>query len=301
LLKLQNVSETLGTVTLPNDSIIYSVTLTVSSIKIDVNGTVSTVLLAGGASELTVTIASPHELSGRNLALLQLNPVVVQTPTGYQLIPSAVGVIRHSEGEGEEHSGFLHQLSDNDTQALENVHGNITATLTILSVSGNSTTINVEVKNTGNGSVDLNAISIHGNFTATGNCDRGDHGDENDSHGCHEHDHTNEVVLVPTNSTISGTACANQTMQLVNGDNGDHERGGLTLGAGQCVDLTFTGVISFGESNQTLVPSTMGGQVYEVHVIASNGANLDLSCTLPAGPASCKVEQGREQGQDEQG
>jgi hypothetical protein len=295
LLRLQNVSQTLGTMTLPNDSVIYSVTFTISSIKIDVNGTLSAVTLAGGATTLTVTMANPHELWGTNVALLQLNPVVVQTPAGYELIPSSVGVIRYSEGEGEGQTGSFHQLDENDTEALENVYGNVTATLNVLSVSGNSTTITVEVKNTGNGSVVLNAIGIHGNFTAVGQCENGDSHDNgsdgsNSCHG-HEHDHPTEVVFVPVDQTVSGAACANLTMQLVNGDFYGHEEGGLTLAQGQCADLAFSGVISFGDSNQTLVPSTTAGQVYDVHVIASNGANMGLTCTLPAGPSSCTVQQ----------
>jgi hypothetical protein len=290
LMRLQNVSETLGAVRLPNDSVVYSATFTVSSVKIDVNGTVSSLSLAGGSGTLIVTIANPRGLSGENIALLQLNPVVVQTPTGYELIPSSVGVIRYSQGEGQEQTGSFHDMSDDDEEALENTHGNVTASLTALSVSGNTTTISIEVKNVGNGSVILNAISIHGNFTAMGHCEGDD--DSHGSRGCGEHDRSGEVVFVPVNSTVSGTTCTNLTMQLANGDSWDwgHEWGGLTLGKGQCVDLTFTGMISSGESNETLVPSTAAGEVYTVHIVASNGANLDLACTLPVGPTSCEVE-----------
>lgn len=291
LLRLQNISETLGTLTLPDGSIIYSVSFAVTSLKIEVNGTASTVALAGGGSTLTVTISSPHQLSGTNVALLQLNPVVVQTPTGYQLIPSSVGIIRHSQGEEGQQPGSYHDLSQNDTEALHNVYGNLTATLTAFSVSGNVTTITVQVKNVGNGSVDLNAISFHGNFTAVGSCGNGGDGEHHDSHDCHSSDLPQNVIFAPVNGTVSGTACANLTMQQPGSDEEGYDRSGLTLGQGQCVDLTFTGMISLGGSNQTLVPSTLNGQVYTLHVIASDGANLDLTCTLPAGPASCVTDQ----------
>jgi hypothetical protein len=77
-------------------------------------------------------------------------------------------------------------------------------------------------------------------------------------------------------------------MKLVNGeDAGEH--GGFALKAGQCVNFTFTGTITFGESASVLVPSTAAGQSYDVHVIASNGANLQLTCILPLGANSCKV------------
>jgi hypothetical protein len=100
LLKLQNVSQTIASGNLPNGSIIYSVTFTVSSIAINVNGTVSQVTLATGGNSFSVTIAQPLPLQGENVVLLQLNPIIVGTPTGYQLIPSAVGVVRPSQGQG---------------------------------------------------------------------------------------------------------------------------------------------------------------------------------------------------------
>jgi hypothetical protein len=289
LLRLQNISETLGTVNLPNDSIIYSASFAATSLEIEVNGTASAVVFAGGGSTLTVTISNPYQLSGTNVALLQLNPVVVQTPTGYQLIPSSVGVIRHSEGEGEQQTGSYHSLSQNDAEALDNVYGNLTATMTAFLVSDNVTTITVQVKNIGNGSVVLNAISFQGNFTVVGNCERGGDGVHHDSDGCHS-DHPRDVVFVPVNDTVSGAACTSLTMQQPGGEDNDYDRGGLTLGQGQCADLTFTGMISPGESNQTLVPSTLDGQVYTLHVIASDGANLNLTCTLPAGPTSCVTD-----------
>jgi hypothetical protein len=102
-------------------------------------------------------------------------------------------------------------------------------------------------------------------------------------------EHADEVVFVPVNATVSGTSCVPLKMELVNGDltqGGDH---GLTLAKGQCVTLTFSGKISFGEAKFVLIPSTTSGQVYGVHVVASEGANLELSCALPLTSSSCSV------------
>jgi hypothetical protein len=113
----------------------------------------------------------------------------------------------------------------------------------------------------------------------------------------------NEVVFVPvaptTSTTISNTtttattsaACTSAQMKLVNGDSeGEGNDRGFALNAGQCINLTFTGTITFGESANVLVPSTAAGQSYDVHIIASSGANLELSCVLPLGATSCKAE-----------
>lgn len=318
LLKLQNVSQTIALAKLPNDSVIYSFAFTVTSISIDVNGTKSPVTLATGGSTLTVTLAKPSAIEGAYIALLRLNPVIVNTPGGYQMIPSAVGIIR-AEGQGEQNEeqvGSQQQLKSEDEDRLEQARGNLTASLTALSVSGNSTTISVQVQNVGNASVVLNAIGIHGNFTAVGQrcVSQGSEETETrtETHTEAEHttttstttststrststevecemEHADEVVFVPVNSTVSGTACVPLKMGLVNGERdigGDH---GLALAKGQCAVLTFSGPISFGESKFVLVPSVGSGQVYEVHVIASEGANVQLFCSLPLTPHSCSV------------
>jgi hypothetical protein len=318
LLKLQNVSQTIASASLPNGSLIYSFSFTVTGISIDVNGTKSPVTLATGGSTLTVTLAKPSALQGTDVAMLQLNPVIVSTSSGYQMIPSAVGFVRHaSQGEENEQVGSQHQLSKEDNDEFEHSKGNVTATLTAMSVSGNSTTITVQVKNVGNSSVLLNAIAIHGNFTVIGHPCNGGGQNETRTHtiGNHsssttsstsstttrttttstssrecENEHQDEVVFVPVNGTMSSGACSPLKMDLVSGEHVQAEGHGITLAKGQCVDLTFSGVISFGEAKVVLVPSTLSGQVYEVHVIASSGANLELSCELPLGAASCTVE-----------
>lgn len=318
LLKLQNVSQTIALASLPNGTMIYSFALTVTKVSIDVNGTKSTVVLATGGDTLTVTLARPSEVQGTDIALLQLNPVVVDTPSGYQMIPSAVGIIR-AEGQGEQNQeqvGSQQTLTNEDHNQLEQAQGNLTAKLTALSVSGNSTTITVQIQNTGNASVAVAAIGIHGNFTVLGNPCGPSSGTqttqatESDSHDsttassttsaestrtsttpeveC-QMEHADQVVFVPTNSTITGTSCVSLKMELVNGDlvqSGDH---GLTLGKGQCVTLTFSGEISFGYSHFVLVPSTSPGQTYGVHVIASEGANSALTCSYPVTSDSCNT------------
>ena len=78
------------------------------------------------------------------------------------------------------------------------------------------------------------------------------------------------------------------SLVLVNGVANDYH-GRMTLAAGQCVELTFIGELSFGNAPFVLVPSTAAGQNYILHVIASNGANQLVNCVLPLGPDSCKV------------
>lgn len=123
LLKLQNISQTIGSVSLPEGSVIYSVTFTISKISVDINGTTYAVSLTSRGSSFIVAMADQFELHGTNVALLQLNPVVVDTPSGFSLIPSSVGVLLQSEGQGESQVGWQHQLTNEDNQDLNHANG----------------------------------------------------------------------------------------------------------------------------------------------------------------------------------
>jgi Domain of unknown function (DUF4382) len=309
LLKLQNISKTIASASLPAGSYVYSLSFTVTGIMIDVSGTKSPVTLATGGSTLTVTLSRPAAIEGTYIALLQLNPVVVSTPSGYQLIPSAVALIRgESHGDkGHEDVGSEQQLSQQDNDDLNHAHGNLAATLKALSASGDTTTVTVEVTNSGSDPVDLKAIGIHGSFAVSGQACTPENGESKSvsesttttvtttstSTGTSQHcENSNEVAFVPSGSSVSGTGCVSMAMNLVTGahsDQGEHDGRGLTLTKGQCVDLTFTGKMTFGAS--TLVPNTASGQAYELQVAASGGANVELSCQLPITSTSCSTVQ----------
>jgi len=171
LFKLQNVSQTIASANLPNGTTIYSLSFTVTGLSIDINGTVSAVTLATGASALQVTLAKSSPLNGTNALLVQLSPTVVDTPTGYQMIPSAVGILRvHSNVGGQNNNdvGSKQPITTKDKDDLDQAKGKVTATLLALTVSGNSTTLTVRVNNTGGSPVKLVAVGLSGSFTPVG-------------------------------------------------------------------------------------------------------------------------------------
>lgn len=317
LLKLQNMSQTIAVANLPSGTVLYSVTFTVTGISIDVNNTVSPVSLAAGGTSFEVTIAHPSAFSSGDYALLQLNPVVVDTPTGYQLIPSSAGVMAH--GEGSDKVGEQHQLTNSEDNALGNAKGSVSASIVALSVSGNVTTFTVLVNNSANIPMRLMGIGLHGNFTVIGSVcatfggQESDNGNSHPAHNSHPDvcelpAHMDEVVFVPvlsgttststttTSTTTSSCATGQLTLTASNSEDSDHHL--LTINPGQCVRLTFVGTVSFGDANFILVPSTASGQVYILHVIASNGANQLVSCTLPLGATSCTVTNHQQDSQD---
>jgi hypothetical protein len=90
-------------------------------------------------------------------------------------------------------------------------------------------------------------------------------------------------------TTASAKTCSAGKMAPVYGDQkpGDEDNGNVNvLGAGQCVDLTFTGPITFGQSTVTIIPSTAAGQTYVLGVLGSSEATI-MSCKLPVTSTSC--------------
>jgi len=311
LLGLQNVTQTIASASVPDGSAVYSVTFTVTSISIDVDGTVSPVSLATNGNTFTITMANVPVLHGTNLALLELNPVVVNSPDGYTLVPSSVGVLRQSEGQGEGSIGYRHNLSSDDDNHLMQAKGSLSANLLSLSVSGTTTTLTVQVANTGSTAVKLLAIGVTGPFEAQGGCQGGastttttsttTSASETPGEGnqpwtnlggnwqkfvCFMANHWNILAFVPviptsasTTTTTSTSSCGTGQLALL-GRNFGGDYGGLALSPGQCVNLTYSGIISFGDTGITIVPTTASNSVYHIGVMATNGASLGLACTL---------------------
>ncbi|MDA4114133.1 MAG: DUF4382 domain-containing protein [Thaumarchaeota archaeon] len=205
LLKLQNVSQTIASAALPTGSTIYSATFTVSGISIEINGSSNAVTLATGGSSFVVTLVSGTVLNGTNAVLFDLTPTVVDTPAGYQMIPTSVGIMKPQSEvcQGSENPGWTCPVTDNDQKNLTKVQGQLTASLVALTVSGNKTTFTVQVVNSGNTSVRLDQIGIQGNLTVQSN-------------GC---------ATTTTRSTASTTTTTNTTSKSKGGDsNGRGQR-----------------------------------------------------------------------------
>jgi len=221
-----------------------------------------------------------------------------------------VGVMGHELVLGEDILWSWHPISTGDNYNLQVAHGNVSASLVSLSVSGNTTSLTILVNNSASFPIDINALAVHGNFTVlgdicqtagwrTGNANGFGGQKPGDQHSppinfCQVPAHIDEVVFVPvapaagSTSTSTSSGCSTGTLSLVNGL-GDEYHGRVTLGSNQCMELTFVGELTFGQSPFILVPSTAAGQTYSVTVIGSNGANQQINCLLPLGPGSCKV------------
>lgn len=294
LLSVQNVSQTIAVTKIPNGTVLYSMSLTVKSVSININGTVYPVHIALNGSQLNVIFYPKAVVNGDTVALVQISPIVVKTATGYQMIPSVVATAVHEKIENEQ-VGEKHQLNQNETSGLDEASGQLTAQLKTISVSGNLTSFSVLVNNTGHIPVSLLAISVHTDFkvlTCSANGEGEDHG-ENKTHQASGCERPESVYFRVQNMTTSSSGCG--TAKLVTlGEDSEEGNTKQVLNPGQCVLLNFSGVIVVGESNTVLVPSLAQGSTIEIQVLASNNGELLLSCTMPLSSTSCTVRNGDE-------
>lgn len=284
LLSIQNVSETVAVAKIPNGSLIYTIDFLIKSVSININGTVYPVQPALSGNTLTVVFYPPAIVKGDSVALIEISPVVVKTNTGYQMIPSAVAIVRHENIEHEE-VGSRHKLNQTEENELNQSKPQLVANLESISVSGNTTSFTVLVNNTGSVPAIISAVSLHGNFDTL--CAHKAEGHSNETEKECEHPDTVYFrVLNVTSSSGCGTASLKVVGEDENGSNG------TKLEPGQCIRLVFSGVISMGESGNVILPSLAPGSELEVHVIASNGGELVVTCTLPLSSQSCVAGNG---------
>jgi hypothetical protein len=328
LLRLENISQTIASTSLPSGSTIYSATFTVSSISITINGTTSAVSLATGGSSFVVSLTSGTILSGTNAVLLDLNPTVVDTPSGYEMIPSSVGIIlTQSEvcPQGQD-IGRQCPVTGQTQTNIKKSQVQLTSDLLALSVSGSTTTVTVQIGNPGNSSIQLIQIGLQGNLTVVsssctntstttttstasssgkGDDERG-RGQNFGNSGCWNPGQwgPSQLLFTPVNTvstsatstspsssststSTASTGCTSGQMVLSNGAVDSYGQSRLVLGPGQCVILTFSGLMTFGHNQLTLVPNTAAGQVYLLNVVGTRDSQANLSCTLPLTSASC--------------
>lgn len=324
LLELNNVSQTVASADLPTGTVIYSVTFVVSSISIVINGTSHPVSLATGTSSFSVDLLAASVSQGANALLIDFNPTVVSTSGGYELIPSSVGIMRpQSEiGPNDYRIGARQQLTNQDFNWFRMEQGEVSARLVSIAVSGNTTTIVVEVNNTGTTPVSLLGVDLSGNFTmscvpvqATTTTTSAST-TEATTTGSYTHTYGNgqgrgfgfmpcqahtTVAFVPsggssstvtsTTSTTSTGTCGNEQMSLASQSSwiGANSR---LLSPGECLLLTYQGTITttfggFFGPQLTLTPSTLAGQDYILMTLATNNAQSTTSCVLPLGPTTC--------------
>ncbi len=95
LLGLDNLSQTVALGQIESGSQVLSATFLESNMEIGINGTNYPVTLATGGNALPVDITDPPQINGtENVLLLDMSPTVINSSSGYQLVPSSLGVFK---------------------------------------------------------------------------------------------------------------------------------------------------------------------------------------------------------------
>ena len=179
LLTLVNVSQTIGSASIPAGSTVNSIQFTISSVSAQING--KTYPVTTLSNQLVVPISGDLVLNQtRSAALLDLTPTLVRiaatNSTGgavsyYVLVPSAKAIIKSSFSQGQENVGTKTQLQQTDETELEQAQqtgmGNVTIASANLSTSGNKSTFSVTLKNQGSSNATIYGLTLHGNFSVS--------------------------------------------------------------------------------------------------------------------------------------
>ncbi len=167
LLKLLNVSQTIGTAAMPANATINLVRFNVTSASITINGTAYNVTVP--SSQITAHMNGGATLGSNSSILLELSPVVASiitnTSTVFVMVPSLKGVVVAGASNSTTLSlGARVALTERHRIELEAAAANISITGASLSVSpDNVTRLSVTVKNNVNRSVVLRNVALFGN------------------------------------------------------------------------------------------------------------------------------------------
>ncbi len=297
LQSLINISKTIGIIQIPNGSSVDQIRFDIASVQINVNGTVYSVDTPNSA--LIVPITGGNKLESLSSTLLQLSPTVTETvatagtaPT-FLLVPSATAVIREGSQVSQDQAkvGAETQLTSNDRAELEGARGNVSVVSTTLSVSGNKTSFSITIKNSGNVSVALEAVSLHGGFNVSStstSCQTsqststtmGSEDSSTDSNPCasSEVEYPNELVFLANASSTS--------LVPVNGSDTIQSSNALILQHGQSVTLSFSGtiIITQGDTGnlQTITLFPILGNTYSVNAEFTNNAEAVVQVNATA-------------------
>jgi hypothetical protein len=166
LMNITNTSQIIGTANLSANTTINMVRFAVTSASITINGVTSNVTVPSGY--ITAQVTGNQKVNASTGALLDFTPTVATIFTAnstlFVLVPSVRAVLVGNQSvSASTHIGAHVQLMESDRVSLEAARPNVSVVASSLSVSGNTTTLSVTVKDNSNMSVDLRHLLLYGN------------------------------------------------------------------------------------------------------------------------------------------
>jgi hypothetical protein len=164
LLSLVNVTELVASANVPNGSVVSRARFNITAATITINGTSYPVTTPN--PQIIANVSSAQTINGNSSILVDLSPTIITVFTNNQtlfiMVPSVKAILVGNQTARVR----LHQTITIPPIILHKLTPpNITITGASLSVSGNTTTLSVTVKNNANTTVYLNSVQLYGNET----------------------------------------------------------------------------------------------------------------------------------------
>ena len=164
LLSLINITTVLGALHLSNGSVINKVGFNITSASIDVNGTVSPVVLP--SNKILANVSYSPGINGTVNIVTDLSPTIITiltvNSTVFIMVPSVRAVI---VGSKTLHVGEQDGIPVEATRVLHLIKPNMSISSVSLSTLGNSSHISFTVTDNSNASATLKNFLIFGNFS----------------------------------------------------------------------------------------------------------------------------------------
>jgi hypothetical protein len=249
LFSLVNVSQTIASTTIPNDSAVDKIQFTIAGVETEVNGTVYPVTAL--SSTLVMSVANSQVNQTLSGVLVDFNPTLLQIQATdsngtlvdyYVLVPSATAAFVTSLSREQVKVGTIVELGQNDREKLvrvvEEFSNNVTIVSASLKVNGNVTSLSVTLMNEGNIAFKIFGLTLHGEFTATRTWEPGERMGQMMREVIVQRIHPDTIPFKVNGSSLVPLFGTEQE------DREDMVISSLTLEPGQNATLSFSGVIS---------------------------------------------------------
>ena len=285
LFSLTNMSQTIATTTMPNNSTVDRIQFTIANVEAKINGTWYPVTTL--ANTLTISIANSRVNQTLSGALVDFNPTLLQIQATnsseafvyyYVLVPSATATIVTSLSRAQIKVGKIVELGQNDKEKLvrvvESFSKNLTITSASLSVNGNTTSLNVTLKNEGDISFKIFGLTLHGIFDATPTW-------QIKNPVVREFFKQSHLVTVPFR--VNGTSL----IPFFGINDEGMTISSLTLKPGQNATLTFNGIIELQPDatvmkKPAIVVTPLVGDMYTIRLTDEGFQTFNVTATHPS-------------------
>lgn len=238
LMSLINTSQVIGTGKIPTNAVINIVRFNITSATIVINGTAYNVTVPSGVLSTTVTGAG--RVSQNSSVLIDMSPIVVsiftQNTTTFVLVPSVKAVFVGNSNITAR-VGVRANLTGREHQELEAATPSINITSASVVVTGNTTSLSITVRNTGNRSVMLRHLMLVGGSSVLVSANSMVNSSVNAS-----------VDINNNDQVVPNFQSANVSLGVISNDNSDTSSGASSFdtGSGSGINISSSGSTDHG-------------------------------------------------------